>query len=566
MSPENTDFELPASVTTDPGIEGGVSNSRVDVLIMGGGLAGMTLALQLRRRFVDLKIQVLERNVYPVPVAAHKIGESTVEIGANYLTEVLGLKDHLEQGHLKKFGFRFFFSEGRRDLDQVTEIGASRTLDTPSYQIDRGVFENFLAQQLQANGIELIDGARVRRIALSDSTAGSSSESDHAIDWLQTGQSRQTKARWVVDACGRAGLIKRKLGLAEPNSHNAHAVWFRVKGHIKIDDWVDAPHWQNRCNPRARWLSTNHLVGTGYWVWLIPLSSGHHSVGIVADPKHHSLEQMDTYDKAMDWLQLYQPRLFDELDSRRNDLLDFAYFKRFSYGCKQVFSADRWALTGEAGLFLDPFYSPGTDFIAISNTLITELVARDQVQERLGAHAHIYNQIYQSFYQSTLTLYQDQYAIFGDPEVLPRKIIWDYTYYWGVLSQMFFQRRLTDLTMLSHLRQELAHCQALNLAMQNLLRSWSLVSLKANPAVMHDQASIPWFARLNSSLHDDLDTDGFKERIRHSCQQLTQLAGELGDKAKEDYPALDLTELTAAIANMPATPMGADTQPLLATV
>jgi hypothetical protein len=49
-----------------------------------------------------------------------------------------------------------------------------------------------------------------------------------------------------------------------------------------------------------------------------------------------------------------------------------------------VFSARRWALTGEAGLFLDPFYSPGTDFIAISNTYITELVARD-VPAAVGA-------------------------------------------------------------------------------------------------------------------------------------------------------------------------------------
>ena len=82
--------------------------------------------------------------------------------------------------------------------------------------------------------------------------------------------------------------------------------------------------------------------------------------------------------KAMAWLQQRQPRLYDELDPKREQLQDFAFFKRFSYGCKQVYSADRWALTGEAGLFLDPFYSPGSDFIAIGNTYITELVARDR--------------------------------------------------------------------------------------------------------------------------------------------------------------------------------------------
>ena len=68
------------------------------------------------------------------------------------------------------------------------------------------------------------------------------------------------------------------------------------------------------------------------------------------------------------------------LDKPEHALQDFLFFRHFSYGCKQVFSGDRWALTGEAGLFLDPFYSPGTDFIAIANTYICELVGRDRAQ------------------------------------------------------------------------------------------------------------------------------------------------------------------------------------------
>ena len=517
-----------------------------DVVIMGGGLAGLTLALQLKQRFSDIDVLVVERRAHPVPEAAHKVGESSVEIGAHYFSKVLGLKGHLDQAQLKKFGFRFFFSEGRRDIDQVTEIGASRFLSVPSYQIDRGIFENFLGEEAQRRGIRFVDGAVARSLELSKGDA------PHGLSFEVGGETREVACRWLVDACGRAGLIKRKLGLAQPNAHEANAVWFRIKDRIDIDQWSDNATWRERCNPQARWLSTNHLVGAGYWVWLIPLASGSHSVGIVADPRLHPLESMNTFEKAMDWFATYQPRLFDELDGKRGLLQDFAFFRNFSYGCKQVFSAQRWALTGEAGLFLDPFYSPGSDFIGIGNTYITELIAIDRAGRPLGAHAQLYDQIYHSFYDSTLALYTDQYPIFGDPEVLPVKVIWDYTYYWGVLAQFFFQNRLTDLGALSVLRDELAQCQKLNLAVQDFLRAWSVVSAKRNPAVMLDQASLPWFAELNRSLNDTLDDAQFRARIRASTAQLEVLAGEMLVRACAEHPGLDGAALHALLVRVPA--------------
>src|SRR3954466_9905793 len=94
-----------------------VSSDHYDVAILGGGIAGLTLALQLKKARPATRILVVEKQEHPVPEAAHKVGESTVEIAARYLRDVLGLEDHLQTQQLRKFGLRMFFStDGNRDI------------------------------------------------------------------------------------------------------------------------------------------------------------------------------------------------------------------------------------------------------------------------------------------------------------------------------------------------------------------------------------------------------------------------------------------------------------------
>jgi flavin-dependent dehydrogenase len=520
-------------------------NDRHDAIILGGGLAGLTLAIQLRQKFPALDIMVLERRRHPVPESAHKVGESSVEIGAHYFDTVLGLQEHLTQRQLRKFGFRFFFSEGRKDLDGVVELGASRYLSTPSYQLDRGILENYLGGRARELGIRFVDGAVVRSFEIGTNGAA------HCVRYEAGGETREIHGRWLVDASGRAGLIKRKLNLAQDNAHDANAIWFRMSSRIDVDEWSTDRQWLARCDPPHRWLSTNHLCGEGYWAWLIPLSSGSHSVGIVCDARLHPLETMNTFEKSLEWFRKYQPRLAEEIESKRDLLQDFCFLRNFSYGCKQVFSGDRWALTGEAGVFLDPFYSPGSDFIAIGNTYITDLIARDLQGEYIGAHAHIYQQLYFSFYESTLSLYTDQYAMFGDPEAMPVKVIWDYTFYWGVLCQLFFQHRLTDLGNISRVTDDLNRARALNFAMQKFMREWSQSSRKRNGAMVLDQASLPWFAELNRGLRDKVDEAGFRARIEENTALLAALAKEIVDRACGQSPGLDATEVRALLGDSP---------------
>ena len=479
-----------------------------------------------------------------MPEAAHKVGESTVEIGARYFADVLGEREHLQAEQLPKFGFRFFFSDGQDAIDPVTELGASRVLPTGSFQIDRGRFENHLGRQAREAGVILLDGHTVRQVALADDTAGTGTGTGTA-DTGPTGDSdagtahelvisdadderRTLRCRWLVDASGRPGLLKRRLGLSRGNGHDVGAVWFRISRRLMPDHWSDDPAWRARCGPARRWLSTNHLCGPGYWVWLIPLASGGHSIGIVADNAMHPIERLDSFDKAMDWLKQHQPRLWRELDPLRGELQDFRFLRRFSHDCARLFDGrQRWALTGEAGLFLDPFYSPGSDYIAIGNSFIVELIEADERGQRIGARADLYERLMFTLARSQLSLYQDQYPLFGDPLVLPVKVLWDYAYYWGVVCPLYFRGALPDLALMSRLAPMLEVIGQRNAAIQTTLRDWGRHGPHPCPGRLIDQAGIGWLVELNRRLGEPDAGLGIEDEIRINAGLLERLAAEI---------------------------------------
>ena len=108
---------------------------------------------------------------------------------------------------------------------------------------------------------------------------------------------------------------------AQANAHDVNSAWWRVEGIVDPAQWSDDATWHARCDPPDRWRSTNHLCGPGYWVWMIPLASNAHSIGIVADEALHPLATINRHDKAMAWLRDHQPRLATLLERPEHCLL-----------------------------------------------------------------------------------------------------------------------------------------------------------------------------------------------------------------------------------------------------
>ena len=504
-----------------------------DVVVLGGGLAGLCLARQLALSGADLKVLVLEKRGHPVPEAAHKVGESSVEAGAFYFAEVLDLAEHIHDHQLPKLGLRFFFNQpGHQHLADGLEMGLSARLRTPSYQLDRGRLENHLAQDMTRLGVTFLAGCRVLDVVLEDSD-------QHRVAFQIGGVGHQVEATWVVDACGRAPILKKKLGLKEAVDHDVNAVWFRVEDLVRIDDWGTWPEVDGEPEVvSSRWLSTNHLMGEGYWVWLIPLASGCTSVGIVADAKIHPLDSYNSLPKAMAWLQQHEPSCAQQLAPFADQAMDFLAVKHFTHGCRQVFSEQRWAITGEAGLFLDPFYSPGSDFIAISNTLITDLILTEQSGRPIGARTVVYNQVYQDFFRNTLLTYQDQYPLFGNPRVMPVKIIWDYAVYWSFPALLVLQRQTSNLKIYPRVRSAMTAMTALNQSMQAFFRAWHDLQDEPIEGVFLDQAKIALLRSLNADLSETMDSDTFLQAVQDNMAKLHCLSGEIVRTVGAHFPEL----------------------------
>lgn len=412
---------------------------RYDLTIIGGGLSGLTLALQIKQKRPETSVLVLEKRAGDAPVATHKVGESTVELGAFYLREVLQLKANLTERQLPKFGFRFFFSpQHRNDIVRRVEMGSKVLHPIPTHQIDRGILENDLLNIVQSKGVDVLQGVSAKDVQLAAGGHEVFTETDHGEQTFTS--------RWVVDASGRRSLLKRKLGLEKSADHAINSAWFRLESEIDPDAWSDNPEWLHYLEPGRRRLATNHLMGTGYWVWLIPLVSGATSIGIVADPAIHPFEQFNTFEKAMQWLQTHEPQAAAMLGKHR--VMDFKVMKHYAHDIKQLYSADRWGITGDAGAFLDPLYSPGTDFISLSNSWLTDLVTRELDGENISLRTMIFEHVHRELLNGWLKLYHNMYNLFGNTQIMVMKIVWDWGTYWGIPTLIFYNQGYTDLDFL----------------------------------------------------------------------------------------------------------------------
>jgi hypothetical protein len=238
----------------------------------------------------------------------------------------------------------------------------------------------------------------------------------------------------VVDASGRNKVLKRQLGLAQPNPIRHGATFCWVDGLVDIEKLTGRSHQQILYDPIRRrtghfppFLATNHFCAEGQWFWVIPL---HHktSLGLVYDRSVVDLDEVSNTRKLIDYVCRKWPLFARDLPHRK--ILDEGRLIDYSHDCRRTINPQRWALVGEAGRFTDPLYSPGSDLISIYNTLIVDAIQADD-EEALREKCAFAEQIERVMYESYVPSYAVSYDCLGDQEAFSLKYTWELAVYFG---------------------------------------------------------------------------------------------------------------------------------------
>ena len=407
-----------------------------DVVVAGGAVAGASTAILLRRGNPSLRVLIVEKT----DRFDWKVGESTVEVSAYFLTRVLKQYDHLSREQLPKQAFRYWFVNDKvTRLREASETGPTQLARTPSFQLDRSKLDEHLLRVAVEEGSALWRPAKVTAFELGG-------EAGNTLSVEKSDGSRHTvRCKWLVDATGRQAMLARKRGGVKPiETHPTAAIWVRYRGVKDLDGVAVAgtdpgDPWA-RAVLASRRLATNHFNGWGYWIWFIPLKDGETSVGLVWDKRLLDPEGKTPLERLTRFLDR-NPLTRELLVGATAVEGDCRYYAHLPYFVDKFISPG-WTCVGDAGGFLDPFYSPGLDQMSFSVWTRTRLMLEalsgappEKMEKQYAEHNRRYARFFQYFYES---IYRDKYYVMGDYDTMTIAFLLDTAlYYFAAIMPIY---------------------------------------------------------------------------------------------------------------------------------
>lgn len=420
-----------------------------DVAILGGALSGTAMALLLKRERPETRIVIIEKNTKH----DRKVGESTSEVAGCFLTKVLNLSGYLYREHVAKHGLRLWFTTPENDsMGKCSEIGGDFQPKLPGFQLDRAKLDAHLLELCEKEGVDLIRPASVKSFELGG-------VGENVIHFKTEGEEHSLRSKWLIDASGKASLLGRKRGTVERlEDHPTNAVWARFTNTADFDGHklrAKFPECYGKGLHAPRGTATNHLMGRGWWCWIIPLSNGDVSAGLTWDPRIFTPPTAEEGGSLSDRLHAHLKshpvglEIFGEAVPVEKDTRTFSHLP---YENTEV-AGDGWAVVGDAAGFIDPLYSQGIDYIGFTVCAVKEIVKDSLdgacVADRVEQYREDYSASYLAWYRA---LYRDKYEYLGDAQLMYAAFLLDLACYFIGPVRLVYEQTENEFQLLPYTR------------------------------------------------------------------------------------------------------------------
>jgi flavin-dependent dehydrogenase len=330
---------------------------KVDVVVIGGGLAGSMAGVMLARR--GIRTVILESR----PAGREQkivVGEALTEGTSVFVRHEIGLEGWLKENAFRKFGFDFVTlprsgglptssddcHELLMSLKPVEKLPGAFPKLIPTYHVERTSMNAEVAMMAQKEGCKLLRGAAVESVELGDG--------DHVVRYSQDGKVESLRCKWVLDCSGRRTVLGRQLGITHAVKElDTASVWNR------FDNVNDDPEYWRTFMGVDRRTQTIHYNGPGYWIWWIHQKGGMTSVGVSFDNKQHQ-PNVKSDDHGFWEMMKKHPPAYEALQGARARE-PYQYYAHLPYRSDHFVSKKGYALIGDAAWFVDALYSIGIE-------------------------------------------------------------------------------------------------------------------------------------------------------------------------------------------------------------
>jgi flavin-dependent dehydrogenase len=378
--------------------------SGYDVVIVGGGPAGTTVATLVKKYSPHLRVLLLEKEHFP----RHHVGESLLA-GATPVLRDMGVYDRITSyGFIEKSGATYIWGHERTpwgfDFDQALKPLIEQGATLPGFyakgwQVRRAEYDDQLWQHAVEMGVEAHQGAQVREI-LSDASAEMIPRV-HGIVYDDATGRHEVRCHWLIDSSGQAAVVGRTFNLHKyiPDMNNValYAYW---RNFIWYESFLGLPHFTRiflATSPRG-------------WFWCIPASAEVMSVGLVTRADWMKQAAQSPADFYFDEIQacpevaaiLAGASLMRLSPDQKRDVLAV---RDWSYESRQL-AGNGWALVGDAAGFVDPILSSG---VMLAHELGQKAAYTLNAMFRAGSDPEIarYWQFYEQTYRTYLRAYRE---------------------------------------------------------------------------------------------------------------------------------------------------------------